>query len=473
MKHKIKHIHFVGIGGSGMGGIAEVLINQGFRISGSDLNRNSTTRRLQCLGAVIHHTHAAENIQSADAVVISTAIQRDNPEVIAARERRIPVVPRAMMLAELMRLHQGIAIAGTHGKTTTTSLVASILAEAGQDPTFVIGGRLKTVDSHAKLGKGEFIVVEADESDASFLYLQPVLTVVTNIDADHMSTYEHDFSRLKQTFIEFIEHLPFYGMAVLCADDPHVRDIIPMISRPVTTYGIASESAQIYATHIRHDQCKMHFRAHIGVNGLARTLDITLNLPGKHNVLNALAAIAVGNELNVPDEAMVKALATFGGVDRRFQQYGEIRLPDRRSFALVDDYGHHPAEIAATMAAARNAFPGRRLVLVFQPHRYSRTRDLFEDFIRVLSSADALLLTEIYSAGEEPIIAADSKSLARAIRVQGKVEPIYIEHIDELKSTVYTVVREGDVVLVMGAGSIGKTVPDLAEPTTKLTLITG
>ncbi|ABI58529.1 UDP-N-acetylmuramate--L-alanine ligase [Nitrosomonas eutropha] len=473
MKHKIKHIHFVGIGGSGMGGIAEVLINQGFQISGSDLNGNSTTKRLQCLGAVIHHTHAAENIQSADAVVISTAIQPDNPEVIAARERRIPVVPRAMMLAELLRLHQGIAIAGTHGKTTTTSLVASILAEAGQDPTFVIGGRLKTVDSHARLGKGEFIVVEADESDASFLYLQPVLTVVTNIDADHMSTYEHDFNRLKQTFVEFIEHLPFYGMAVLCADDPHVSAIIPMVSKQVTTYGITSENAQIRATDIRHDQCKMHFCAHIGVNGSARTLDITLNLPGKHNVLNALAAIAVGNELNIPDEAMVKALATFGGVDRRFQQYGEIRLPDRRSFTLIDDYGHHPAEIAATMAAARNAFPGRRLVLVFQPHRYSRTRDLFEDFVRVLSSADALLLTEIYSAGEEPIIAADSKSLVRAIRVQGKIEPIYIEHINELKSAVHTVVQEGDVVLIMGAGSIGKIAPGLAEPTMKLTLITG
>ncbi|HNR09948.1 MAG TPA: UDP-N-acetylmuramate--L-alanine ligase [Nitrosomonas europaea] len=473
MKHKIRHIHFVGIGGSGMGGIAEVLINLGFQISGSDMHSNSTTRRLQCLGAVIHHTHAAENIQSADAVVISTAIHSDNPEVIAARERRIPVVPRAMMLAELLRLRRGIAIAGTHGKTTTTSLVASILAEAGQDPTFVIGGKLKTVDSHARLGKGEFIVVEADESDASFLYLQPVLTVVTNIDADHMSTYEHDFNRLKQTFVEFIEHLPFYGMAVLCVDDPHVREIISMITRPVTTYGIASEDAQICATNIRHDRCRMHFLAHIGVNGSPRTLEVTLNLPGKHNVLNALAAIAVGNELGVPDEAIVKALATFGGVDRRFQQYGEIPLPDRGSFALIDDYGHHPAEIAATMAAARNAFPGRRLVLAFQPHRYSRTRDLFEDFVRVLSGADVLLLTEVYPAGEEPIIAADSKSLARAIRVQGKIEPIYIEQIDELKAAIHTIAQDGDVILIMGAGSIGKSAPDLAEPAMKLTLITG
>lgn len=471
MKHKIKHIHFIGIGGSGMSGIAEVLINQGYRISGSDLNRNATTQRLQRLGATIYHTHAAANIQSANAVVISTAIPPDNPEVIAARECRIPVVPRAMMLAELMRLHKGIAVAGTHGKTTTTSLVASILAEAGMDPTFVIGGRLKTIDSHARLGKGEFIVVEADESDASFLHLQPVLTVVTNIDADHMGTYEQDFSRLKQTFIEFIEHLPFYGMAVLCADDPHVRDIIPMISRQTTTYGITAENAQIRATDIRYDQCKMHFRAHIGVNGSARILNITLNLPGKHNVLNALAAIAVGNELNVPDDAMIKALAAFEGVDRRFQRYGKIRLSGK-SFTLIDDYGHHPAEIAATMAAARNAFPDRRLVLVFQPHRYSRTRDLFEDFVRVLSSTDALLLTEVYSAGEEPVIAADSKSLARSIRVQGKVEPIYVEHLDEVKSTIQTIVQEGDVVLVMGAGSIGKIAPDLAESATKLTLIT-
>lgn len=473
MKHKIKHIHFVGIGGSGMGGIAEVLINLGYQVSGSDMNSNSTTRRLQGLGATIHHSHAAENIYSANAVVVSTAIHSDNPEVTAARERKIPVVPRAMMLAELLRLRRGIAIAGTHGKTTTTSLVASILAEANFDPTFVIGGRLKTVDSHARLGKGEFIVVEADESDASFLYLQPVLTVVTNIDADHMGTYEHDFNRLKQTFVEFIGHLPFYGMAVLCVDDPHVRGIVPMVTKSVTTYGITSEDAQIRATDIRHDQCRMHFIAHIGVNGSARTLDITLNLPGRHNVLNALAAIAVGNELGVPDEAIVKALASFGGVDRRFQQYGEIPLPNRGSFALIDDYGHHPAEIAATMAAARNAFPDRRLILAFQPHRFSRTRDLFEDFVRVLSSADMLLLAEVYPAGEEPIIAADSRSLARAIRVQGKTEPIYIEQIDELKSVVHAVAQDGDVVLIMGAGSIGKSAADLAEPAVRLTLIKG
>jgi UDP-N-acetylmuramate--alanine ligase len=473
MKHKIKHIHFVGIGGSGMGGIAEVLINQGYLISGSDLNCNPITKRLERLGATIYHSHAAENIQSANAVVVSTAIPSDNPEVSAARERRIPIVPRAAMLAELMRLHKGIAIAGTHGKTTTTSLVASILAEAGLDPTFVIGGRLRTVDSHAKLGKGEFIVVEADESDTSFLNLQPVLTVVTNIDADHMDTYGQDFNQLKQAFIEFIEHLPFYGMAVLCADNPHVYDIIPMLSKQVTTYGITCENAQIRATDILHDQCKMYFRAHIGVNGSARILDITLNLPGEHNVLNALAAIAIGNELNVPDEAIVKALATFEGVDRRFQQYGEIHLPGQRTFNLIDDYGHHPVEIAATVAATRSAFPNHRLVLVFQPHRYSRTRDLFEDFVRVLSGVDVLLLAEIYSAGEEPMLAADSKSLARAIRVQGKVEPIYIEYIQELKATIHTVVQDGDVVLIMGAGSIGKVAPELMESARKLTLVTG
>ncbi len=472
MKHKIRHIHFVGIGGSGMGGIAEVLMNLDYRVSGSDLVSSVTTRRLQRLGAVIHHTHAPENIRSADAVVISTAIRADNPEVIAARECRIPVVPRAMMLAELLRLRRGIAIAGTHGKTTTTSLVASILAEAGQDPTFVIGGRLKTVDSHARLGKGEFIVVEADESDASFLYLQPVLTVVTNIDADHMSTYEHDFVRLRQTFVEFIEHLPFYGMAMLCVDDPQVRDIIPMVTKPVTTYGV-SEEAQIRATGIRADHCRMHFLAHIGVNGSPRTLEVTLNLPGRHNVLNALAAIAVGNELGVSDEAMTQALAGFSGVDRRFQQYGEIPLPQGGFFTLVDDYGHHPAEIAATLAAARNAFPGRRLMLVFQPHRYSRTRDLFEDFVRVLSSADVLLLTEVYAAGEPPVIEADSKSLARAIRMSRKLEPVYVGRVDELNHAVHAVVQDGDVVLVMGAGSIGKTASVLAEPIMELALING
>ncbi|SDY19032.1 UDP-N-acetylmuramate--L-alanine ligase [Nitrosomonas sp. Nm58] len=472
MKHKVRHVHFVGIGGSGMGGIAEVMINQGYHVSGSDLSNNLTTERLQGLGATIHIGHAKENIASADVVVTSTAVKPDNPEVATARERRIPVVPRAMMLAELLRLRQGIAVAGTHGKTTTTSLIASILAEAELDPTFVIGGKLEAAGSHAKLGSGEFIVVEADESDASFLYLKPILAVVTNIDADHMATYGHDFSKLKQTFVEFIEHLPFYGMAVLCLDDKNVRDILPATTKPVTTYGL-SESAQISATDIRHDGGRMHFRARVGVNGTARQFDVTLNLPGLHNVQNALAAIAVGNELGVADVAIIRALATFGGVERRFQRYGEVKLPGQSSFTLIDDYGHHPVEIAATMAAARGAFPGRRLVLVFQPHRYTRTRDVFEDFVRVLSTADALLLTEVYAAGEDPIVAADSKSLARAIRVQGKLEPIYIEHVDELPAAIHRIAQDGDVVLIMGAGSVGKVASRVVRTTKKFAVIGG
>lgn len=470
MKHKVRHMHFVGIGGSGMGGIAEVMLNQGYQVSGSDLSKNLTTERLQKLGAIIHIGHAKENVASADVVVTSTAVRADNPEIAAARERRIPVVPRAMMLAELLRLRQGIAVAGTHGKTTTTSLIASILAEAELDPTFVIGGKLEAAGSHAKLGSGEFIVVEADESDASFLYLKPILAVVTNIDADHMATYGHDFSKLKQTFVEFIEHLPFYGMAVLCIDDKNVCDIMSAITKPVTTYGL-SEGAQISASDIRHDSSRMHFCAHIGVNGAARKINVTLNLPGIHNVQNALASIAVCNELGVSDAAIIRALATFSGVERRFQRYGEVRLAGQSSFTLIDDYGHHPAEIAATMAAARGAFPGRRLVLVFQPHRYTRTRDVFEDFVRVLSSADLLLLTEVYAAGEDPIVAADSKSLARAIRVQGKLEPIYTENVDELPAVIHGVVLDGDVVLIMGAGSIGKVAARVQQVTKKLAVI--
>lgn len=470
MKHKVRHMHFVGIGGSGMGGIAEVMLNQGYQVSGSDLSKNLTTERLQKLGAIIHIGHAKENVASADVVVTSTAVRADNPEIAAARERRIPVVPRAMMLAELLRLRQGIAVAGTHGKTTTTSLIASILAEAELDPTFVIGGKLEAAGSHAKLGSGEFIVVEADESDASFLYLKPILAVVTNIDADHMATYGHDFSKLKQTFVEFIEHLPFYGMAVLCIDDKNVCDIMSAITKPVTTYGL-SEGAQISASDIRHDSSRMHFCAHIGVNGAARKINVTLNLPGIHNVQNALASIAVCNELGVSDAAIIRALATFSGVERRFQRYGEVRLAGQSSFTLIDDYGHHPAEIAATMAAARGAFPGRRLVLVFQPHRYTRTRDVFEDFVRVLSSADLLLLTEVYAAGEDPIVAADSKSLARAIRVQGKLEPIYTENVDELPAVIHGVVLDGDVVLIMGAGSIGKVAARVQRVTKKLAVI--
>ena len=467
MKHKVKRIHFVGIGGSGMSGIAEVLLNLGYKISGSDLFDSAITRRLKRLGANVHIGHAESHVASADAVVTSTAITVDNPEVRVARERNVPVVPRAIMLAELLRLRQGIAIAGTHGKTTTTSLIASILAEAEMDPTFVIGGRLEAAGSHAKLGGGEFIVVEADESDASFLHLQPVLAVVTNIDADHMDTYGHDFTKLKQAFVDFVEHLPFYGMAVLCVDDVSVREIMPSITKPVTTYGLA-DNAQVRAVDITHHEGQMHFTALIGVNGRTRKLKIMLNLPGLHNVQNALAAIAVCNEVGLPDAAITRALADFKGVDRRFQRYGEVSLTesesgDAVSFTLIDDYGHHPVEMAATIAAARGAFPGRRLVLAFQPHRYTRTRDLFEDFVKVLSTADILLLTEVYPAGETPIVAADSKSLARALRVLGKVEPIFVETADDLPDAIRDVVRHDDVVLVMGAGSVGGVAPSLAK----------
>ena len=474
MKHKVKHVHFIGIGGSGMSGIAEVLLNLGYQVSGSDLSSTSITRRLKKLGAIIHVGHGSDHVASADAVVTSTAIKPDNPEVIAARERNVPIVPRAIMLAELLRLRQGIAIAGTHGKTTTTSLVASILAEAGMDPTFVIGGRLEAAGSHAKLGRGEFIVVEADESDASFLYLQPVLAVVTNIDADHMETYGHDVSRLKQAFVDFLQHLPFYGMAVLCVDDANVREILPVVTKPITTYGL-SDSAQIRAADIRHSEGRMHFTALVGVNGKTRRLKIMLNLPGLHNVQNALAAIAVCNEVGVTDAAIIRALAGFRGVDRRFQRYGEIRLISEESggndsFTLVDDYGHHPVEMAATIAAARGAFPDRRLVLAFQPHRYTRTRDLFEDFVKVLATADVLLLTEVYAAGEAPIVAADSKSLARALRVQGKAEPIFVETVDELPAAIHGMARDNDVVLVMGAGSVGGVAANLKKSDIELSL---
>ena len=459
MKYKVKRVHFVGIGGAGMSGIAEVLLNLGFEVSGSDLNDNAVTRRLQRLGAKVLQGHAAENIAAADAVVVSSAVKDDNPEVIAARAHKIPVVPRALMLAELMRLKQGIAVAGTHGKTTTTSLVASVLAQAGMDPTFVIGGRLEAAGSHAKLGSGEFIVVEADESDASFLFLAPVLAVVTNIDADHMETYGHYFGRLRQAFLDFVQRLPFYGTAVLCVDDPNVREIMPAVTKPVTTYGL-SDSAQIRAVDLKADAGRMHFRV---VRSDARgtplaDLQVTLNLAGEHNVLNSLAAIAVGMEVGAPDAAIVKALADFAGVGRRFQRYGDIALEPGATagrYTLIDDYGHHPAEMAATLAAVRGAFPGRRVVLAFQPHRYSRTRDCFEDFIKVLSTVDVLLLTEVYAAGETPIIAADGRALVRAVRVLGKVEPIFVEQIADLPDAIRNVVKESDVVVTMGAGSIG------------------
>ncbi len=472
MKHKVKHIHFVGIGGAGMSGIAEVFVNLGYQVSGSDLMDNQVTQRLARLGIKVYVGHTSQQIAGADVVVISTAVKPDNPEVIAAKNKNIPVVPRALMLAELLRLRSGIAIAGTHGKTTTTSLIASILATADMDPTFVIGGKLQAAGCHAKLGSGEFIVVEADESDASFLYLQPILTVVTNIDEDHMETYGHDFNRLKQTFVEFVQHLPFYGMAVVCVDDANVREVMPTITKPITTYGLA-EDAQVRAINIQYANHQMKFTAVVGVNGSARKLEITLNLPGLHNIQNALAAIAVANEIGVPDVAIVKALSEFKGVERRFQQYGEIKLSAQKSFALVDDYGHHPAEMEATIKAAHGAFPGRRLVVAFQPHRYTRTRDAFEGFTRVLSQVDVLLLTEVYPAGEDPIVAADSKSLARSIRVQGKVEPIYIEEVDDLPPAILNIVQDSDVVLVMGAGSVAKVAPYIAQFRNKLIVVNG
>jgi UDP-N-acetylmuramate--alanine ligase len=455
VKHKVKRVHFVGIGGSGMSGIAEVLLNLGYQVSGSDLSESAVTERLRGLGAKVFRGHAAAQIEGADAVVVSTAVKPDNPEVGAARSRRIPVVPRALMLAELMRLRQGIAIAGTHGKTTTTSLIASVLAEAGMDPTFVIGGRLEAAGSHAKLGSGEFIVVEADESDASFLHLQPVLAVVTNIDADHMETYGHDFSRLRQAFLDFLQRLPFYGMAVVCVDDANVRAIMPLVTKPITTYGL-SEQAQVRAGNIRHEAGRMRFTAEVrGNGGPGKSLEVVLNLPGVHNVQNALAAIAVGLEVQVPEAAILRALAEFKGVGRRFERYGEMALPGGGGFVLIDDYGHHPAEMEATLSAVRGAFPGRRLVLAFQPHRYTRTRDCFEDFVRVLSSVDALLLAEVYPAGEAPIVAADSRALARALRVVGKVEPVFVEQITDMSEAIMSAARPGDVVVTMGAGSIG------------------
>jgi UDP-N-acetylmuramate--alanine ligase len=464
MKHKVKKVHFVGIGGAGMSGIAEVMLNLGYEISGSDLNEGAATLRLKNLGATVVKGHAAENVAGVDAVVVSSAVKEDNPEVIAARAHKIPVVPRAMMLAELMRLKQGIAVAGTHGKTTTTSLVASVLAEAGMDPTFVIGGRLEAAGSHAKLGSGEFIVVEADESDASFLYLAPVLAVVTNIDADHMETYGHYFGRLRQAFLDFVQHLPFYGTAVLCIDDANVREILPAITKPVTTYGL-SEAAQIRAVDVQADGGRMRFRVvRSDAQGTALAdLNVVLNLAGTHNVLNALAAIAVAMEVGVPDAAIIKALADFRGVGRRFQRHGDIPLAASGSYTLIDDYGHHPVEMAATLAAARGAFPSRRIVLAFQPHRYTRTRDCFEDFVKVLSTVDVLLLTEVYSAGEAPIVAADGRALMRAVRVSGRTEPIFVEQSADFPVAIEAVVKAGDVVLIMGAGSIGTLAATLAS----------
>ncbi len=455
---RIRDLHFVGIGGTGMSGIAELLLNLGYRISGSDVRDGSAVRRLRELGARVHLGHRPEHVMGCDAVVISSAVGETNPEVVAARAQRIPVVPRAEMLAELMRFRYGIAIAGTHGKTTTTSLIASLLAEAGLDPTFVIGGRLNSAGANARLGAGQFLVAEADESDASFLYLQPMLAVVTNIDADHMSTYGGDFERLRETFVEFLHHLPFYGLAVLCIDDPEVRNLLQKLARPVLTYGFSAD-ADVRGSGLHQDGLQTHFAVSFGDGTSA--LEITLNLPGRHNALNALAALAVARELGCADQDVRRALAGFQGIGRRFQTT-EATLPDGVALTLVDDYAHHPRELSATLAAARDGWPGRRIVLVFQPHRYSRTQEQFEDFVKVLSQVDVLLLSEVYAAGENPIPGADGRSLSRAIRLRGQVDPVFVDPIADLPLVLLGLVRKGDVVLTVGAGDIGNVAARLA-----------
>jgi len=459
MKHKVNHIHFVGIGGSGMSGIAEVLLNLGYTVSGSELINNAASRRLAELGAKIYIGHSPENIEGADAIVTSTAVRQSNPEVLAGRARHVPIVPRAVMLAELMRLKRGIAIAGTHGKTTTTSLVASVLAEAGLDPTFVIGGRLNSAGANAKLGSGDFIVAEADESDASFLNLSPVIEVITNIDADHMETYDHSFAKLKQAFIEFTQRLPFYGVAILCLDDANVREIMPFISKLITTYGFHPE-ADVRAIDACAVNSHMEFTV---VQKNYAPMAIRLNQPGMHNVQNACAAIAIARELDVADQHIQKALLEFTGVGRRFTRYGQLASAHGGSFTLVDDYGHHPVETAATIAAARGAYPGQRLVLAFQPHRYTRTRDLFEDFVKVLSSVDMLVLAEVYPAGEQAIPAADGRALAHALRVVGKTEIVFVEDVADMPDALMNIAREGDVVMTMGAGSISNVPAQLVQ----------
>ena len=458
MKHKIENIHFVGIGGAGMSGIAEVLLNLDYKVTGSDASESANVKRLRSLGASVAIGHAEENVQNADVLVVSTAIDENNPELLAARARKIPIVPRAVMLAELMRFKRGIGIAGTHGKTTTTSLVASVMGEGGLDPTFVIGGKLNSAGVNARLGKGDYIVAEADESDASFLHLSVTIAVITNIDQDHMDTYEHDFSKLKEAFVAFTRSLPFYGAAIVCIDDVNVREIVPKLSKMVITYGL-SEDANVRAYDVQDAHGQMKFKvARTGFGEDLPDLDVTLNLPGLHNVRNALAAIAVGTEVDVDDAAICKALAQFNGVGRRFQRYGQVKVAEANGggqFTLIDDYGHHPVEMAATLAAARGAFPNQRIVLAFQPHRYTRTRDCFEDFVKVLSGADGVILTEVYAASESPIVAADGRSLARALRVAGKVEPVFVEEVGSLPQAIADFVRDGDVVICMGAGSIG------------------
>ena len=454
---RIRNIHFVGIGGAGMAGIAEVLLNLGYSVGGTDLKLTTVTERLRSLGARVAEGHAAENLGEADVVVVSSAVARDNPEVAAAHARRIPVVRRAEMLAELMRFRYGIAIAGTHGKTTTTSLIASVLAEAGVDPTFVIGGRLASANANAKLGLGRYLVAEADESDASFLHLQPMIAVVTNIDADHLGSYENDLGRLKQGFLEFLHNLPFYGLAIVCSDDANTRELISSLGRRVTSYGFG-ERADIRASAVERNGLKTRFK--VESKERAKPLTVELNLPGAHNVLNSLAAIAVAAELEIEDAPLKKALAEFSGVDRRLQVQGTVTTAAGR-VTFVDDYGHHPTELAATIAAARDAWPGRRLVVCFQPHRYTRTLALLDDFAQVLSTVDALILTNVYSAGEMPLAGADGKSLARAVRVRGAVEPIFIEDLSELPTVLAQIMMADDVVLTLGAGSVGAIAPSL------------
>ncbi len=463
MRHAVKHIHFVGIGGAGMSGIAEILHNLGYTVSGSDQADSATTRRLARLGLKVFAGHDAAHISGCQAVVTSTAVALNNPEVLAARSAQVPVVPRAVMLAELMRLKQGIAIAGTHGKTTTTSLVTSVLAAAGLDPTFVIGGRLNAAGANSRLGSGAHIVVEADESDASFLNLLPMVSVVTNIDADHMDTYGHDLTRLKSAFVEFLHRMPFYGAAILCADDPGVRSIMPMVSRPVVSYGFG-EAAQVRAVNVQAlPGGQMRFVAQRRNGAVLPDLHLTLNLPGEHNVLNALAAVAVALELELPDAPLVQALGEFNGVDRRFQRFGEQPALAGGHFTLVDDYGHHPVEMAAVIAAARGAFAGRRLIIAFQPHRYTRTRDCFEDFVKVMGTADVVLLAEVYPAGEPPLVAADGRSLARALRVAGRVDPIFVDDIALMPQAILEHAKDGDVVITMGAGTVGAVPTEVIE----------
>jgi UDP-N-acetylmuramate--alanine ligase len=462
MKHAVRKIHFVGVGGAGMSAIAEVLCNLGYEVSGSDQSDSVVLQRLASLGVKTFVGHTAENVEGVDAVVTSTAVKAENVEVVAARAQGIPIVPRALMLAELMRLQRGIAISGTHGKTTTSSLVATVLLEAGLDPSFVIGGRLASEGANARLGRGEYIVVEADESDASFLHLLPIMAVVTNIDSDHMETYAHDLGRLRQAFVDFLHRMPFYGTAVLCSDDPGVRSILPQVSCPITTYGF-EEGAQVRAVDVEEDAGQMRFVVQRRNGVTLADLQVTLNLAGRHNVLNSLAAIAIAVELGVSDEAVVRGLAKFQGVGRRFQSYGDLPVQKGGHFRLIDDYGHHPAEMQATLSAARGAFRGCRLVLVFQPHRYTRTRDCFEDFVRVIGGADKVFLTEVYAAGESPIQAADGRALARSLRLAGRVDPVFVENIGDLASAVVEQIQANDVVLCMGAGSIGGLASKIAK----------